>query len=69
MYEQALDMARTGTASTRQTLQNDGVIEVQIGSVRERYAEGSGGSITQLSTRARAILMNAGLLKVGGSWA
>lgn len=69
MYEQALEFAKTGTTGTRKTLQSEGVIEVQIGKVRERYSEGGGVSNTQLSIRARAILMSAGLLAVAGSWA
>jgi hypothetical protein len=69
MYEQAIEMARTGTSSTRQTLQSEGVVEIQIGQAREKYAEGGGVSNTQLSSRPRRILMSAGLLKVGGSWA
>ena len=68
-YEQALELSVAGAIGTRQTLQQAGVVEVQIGNVRERYSEDAGPSPTHLSTKARALLMNAGLLAVAGSWA
>ena len=68
-YEQALELARVGATGTRQTLQNEGVVEIVTpDGTKERYAEGGGAAQTELCKRARAILMNAGLLKVAGSW-
>lgn len=68
MYEQALNMATTGATSTRADLQNQGVVEIQTpDGAREKYGEG-GGSATQLCTRARQFLINAGLIKTVGAW-
>lgn len=70
VYEQALYMATAGSGSTRQDLQAQGVTEIELpDGLREKYGDGSGGSAkTLLCTRARHILMMAGVLDVGGQW-
>jgi hypothetical protein len=67
-YEQAIHLSKTGTTSSRTELQDQGVLEVQIGDVRERYKE-TVSSNTQLCSKARTLLIGAGLIKVAGGWA
>lgn len=67
-YEQAIHLSKTGTTSSRTELQNQGVVEVQIGAVREKYSE-TVSSNTQLCEKARGLLMSVGLIKVAGGWA
>jgi hypothetical protein len=68
-YEQAIHLSKTGTSSSRTELQNQGVIEVQSGDGwRERYKE-TVSSNTELCSKARTLLLGAGLIKVAGGWA
>ena len=68
MFEQALSIAKKGTSNARQDAQNDGVTSVTIGDVSETYGSGAAAS-SELCDRARAILLNAGFLKVTSGWA
>lgn len=65
-YEQALYVAKTGTASTRATLQDQGVTSISIGDTSESYGGRASGS--KLGPEAKRILANAGLLKTTGRW-
>jgi len=67
MFEQALSEAMTGTSSTRQDLQAEGVTSVKMADITETY--GGRTAPTELCKRARSFLLNAGLLKLAGSWA
>jgi hypothetical protein len=66
--EQAVYMSKTGASSTRMDLQAQGVTSVTIGDVSETYG-GNADTGTQLCRRARQLLIDAGLIKMGGTWA
>ncbi len=67
-YEQAIHLSKTGTTSSRTELQDQGVVKVTIGDVTEEYKD-TVSSNTQLCSKARTLLLGAGLIKVAGGWA
>lgn len=67
-YEQAIHLSKTGTTSSRTELQDQGVVKVTIGDVTEEYKD-TVSSNTQLCSKARTLLMGAGLIKAAGGWA
>jgi len=67
-YEQAVHLSKTGTTSSRTELQDQGVVKVTIGDVTEEYKD-TVSSNTQLCSKARTLLLGAGLIKVAGGWA
>ncbi|MCP4898892.1 MAG: hypothetical protein GY906_18120 [bacterium] len=65
-YEQSIEFAKGGDDSTRQALRAQGVTSVKIGDVMETY--GGDTVTTHLCSRARKILVNAGLLRLAAAW-
>ena len=65
-YEEAISLSKRGTSSARLDLQAEGVTEVQIGDVREKYGEGGGTSRVRLSSAAMGELQRAGLIRWTG---
>lgn len=66
LYEQAVQFAKAGDDSTRQALRAQGVTSIKIGDVSETYADAA--AVTHLCSRARTILVGAGLLRLAAAW-